>query len=244
MAITQNFRHARIELFVKNRKRRQLIGKSRKLHGAWVAEHNAWPHGTKEHSTWLAWKKSVQELHAVTQRINALNAYLKKGATGASLDIAKGIAVWEGGRGSDGLFHAYQDAVGVWTIGYGHTSADGAPIPGPGTRPLTGEQATILLLHDLNIMYAPATLAAYRRFNWKPNQKMFDAMVSFCYNLGPGYFFRGNGIGDAMSTRNVNLVARIMLDYDRAGGQVLEGLLRRRKWEAQLLKGGTYAVTN
>lgn len=243
MADTQDFKHARVELALKKRSRDKWIGISRTRHGAWVAARRSNDH-KKTDAAFKSWKQSVQTLHTISQRIGALEKYLDKGATAASLDLAKAVAVWEGGRSKDGKFHPYQDAVRVWTIGYGHTAADGAPVPGPNTRPLSAEEAALLLLHDLNTFYVPAVAAALKAYGWKVNQKMFDALVSFAYNLGAGYFGRGHDMGDAMSTRSARLTAHAMLLYDRAGGAVLVGLLRRRTWEGKLFMGGTYVVTN
>ena len=72
---------------------------------------------------------------------------------------------------------AYQDMVGVWAIGYGHT--------GPDVKPgltITQQQADQLLINDLvrfnNGVNALVTV--------KLNQNQFDALVSFSYNLGLG----------------------------------------------------------
>ena len=46
------------------------------------------------------------------------------------------------------ILHAYQDTVGVWTIGYGHTHYDGAPIPVAGMK-ITQQQADDMLTKDL-----------------------------------------------------------------------------------------------
>lgn len=243
MAIEENFKHARIELLLKKRQRSKWIGISKTRHGAWIVARNGHD-SKKEHEAFKSWKASVQQLHTLSSRIGALEKYLDKGATSVSLDLAKAVAVWEGGRSADGMFRPYQDAVGVWTIGYGHTNADGAPSVSANTKPLTTSEATILLLHDLNAQYAPAVANAFKAYRWKVNQRMFDATTSFAYNLGPGYFTRGHTIGDAMSTRNAKLTAHAMLVYDTAGGRVLEGLRRRRIWEQQLFLGGSYKVSN
>ena len=135
-----------------------------------------------------AWAAAVNLVERVKRNIQEEEQRRGKTATTSSMALAKAVAVWEGGQSSDGLFRPYQDSVGVWTVGYGHTSADGAPIPGPGLRPLTQAEAVTLLLHDLNVAYAPSVAAAVKAAHWMLTPKQFDALTSFCYNLGPGYF--------------------------------------------------------
>lgn len=202
---------------------RHAVNQSRDLHGKW--------------------KKTLADLQATSKEIAALEAASGKDASACSLDLAKSVAAWEGGQSRDGLFRPYQDAVRVWTIGYGHTNADGAPVVGPGTRPLTRAEAETLLLHDLNVAYSPAVAHYASSYGLKLNQKQFDALTSFCYNLGAGYFGSSHDIGAAMKAHNYPGIACAMLLYDRAGSSVLAGLVRRRRWEAQLFNGGTYSVS-
>lgn len=227
--------------------RRQLklaIQESRHAHGVWVEYHKG--HDMRRrHGSWVAWQKSIKHIQNLQAQIMALEIALQKTATTASLALAQAVAIWEGGRSSDGMFRPYQDEVGVWTIGYGHTNADGAPTVGPSTKPLFPHEAVVLLLHDLAVQYATATKAAFDRFNWKKVlQKQFDAATSFAYNLGPGDFRVGTSIGNAMATHDVPGVGSAMLLYDHAGNQRLPGLTRRRQWEKQLWDGGTYTVNN
>ncbi|MFT4450945.1 lysozyme, partial [Bartonella bacilliformis] len=53
------------------------------------------------------------------------------------------IKQWEGVR-----LCAYQDAIGVWTIGYGHTAQAGQPIIQEGMK-ITESEAEIILRRDL-----------------------------------------------------------------------------------------------
>jgi lysozyme len=219
---------------------RYSIGKSRTKHGAWAQAHktNNWPLRKKNYA---AWKAQVAHSTELSRRIAALEAAIKNvAATTASLDLAKAVAVWEGGRSADGLFHRYQDVVGVWTIGYGHTAADGSPNPNFPCEPLTNGEATTLLLHDLQHFYAPAVNNAMRGYSMKPTQKQFDALTDFAYNLGPGYFSPAHDLGQAIKSHSSSAVVNAMEEYDRAGGAVLADLWRRRHWEGQLFLGGTY----
>lgn len=218
------------------------VARSRTLHGKWAVAHKTgnMPLRTKR---FRAWKKQVDWCKTLTARLQALEAAANAGVTTSSQAVADSISVFEGGQSSDGLFHPYQDSVGVWTIGYGHTNADGAPSVSAGTHPLTHAEAETLLHHDLNTYYTPAVAAAFKEYGIKPTQKEFDALTSFAYNLGPGDFTPAHDVGKALEAHNPQTVAKAILEYDEAGGQVLAGLLRRRRWEAQLYLGGTYSVT-
>ena len=64
-----------------------------------------------------------------------------------------------------------------YTIGYGHYGADVKP-----GQTVTTEQAEALLARDL--VRFEGWVAQYTPFPM--NQNQFDALVSFCYNCGPG----------------------------------------------------------
>lgn len=78
---------------------------------------------------------------------------------------------------------AYRDSVGIWTIGVGHTAAAGPPAPKPGMV-ITREQVDELLSRDLR-QYEMAVNDAVRV---PLSQGQFDALVSFCFNIGIGSF--------------------------------------------------------
>ena len=94
----------------------------------------------------------------------------------------------------------YQDSVGVWTIGYGHTKG-----VGPNSRRLTEREAAKLLERDLDRTYERAVAALPMAGDL--NQHQFDALVSFVFNVGPGAISADTGIGRALRAR----------DYVRAG---------------------------
>lgn len=119
----------------------------------------------------------------------------------------------------------YQDSVGVWTIGYGHTHGIG-----PSTPPITQGEAEALLRTDVNDEYGAAV---NRLGRLRLTQNEFDATTSFVYNLGPGVLSDG-GFGRLLRSEQYHAAADSMLGYDHAGGQVLEGLRMRRERERQL----------
>lgn len=122
---------------------------------------------------------------------------------------------------------AYQDAVGVWTIGYGTTNADKA-ITGTticqGLR-ISQETADEWLRQSIDCKYAPK-VDKYDRYQWTQNE--FDALVSFAYNIGSI-----DGL-TAQGSRTRVEIAYMILAYNKAGGKVLAGLTKRRQEERTL----------
>ncbi len=112
---------------------------------------------------------------------------------------------------------AYKCPSGIWTIGYGHT---GGVVKG---QKITQKQAEDYLKNDLKI---------YEKYvnnlGLKLNQNQFDALVSFCYNCGPG------NLQKLVVARTLPQIADAMLLYNKGAGVVLAGLVRRRKAERQL----------
>ena len=122
----------------------------------------------------------------------------------------------------------YRDAAGILTIGFGHTAAAGPPKPRPGLR-ITAAEAQALLVRDLD-RYETAVAAALRR---PPAQHQFDAMVSLCFNIGPGNFARSRVVRAFNQGDDVK-AAQAFLGWTQAGGGSLAGLRRRRLAERRL----------
>ena len=76
---------------------------------------------------------------------------------------------------------AYKCPAGVWTIGYGHTSAAGSPAVNPGME-ITKEEAEEILKHDM-VQYEAGV---ERLVKVELTQGQFDALVDFAYNAGVG----------------------------------------------------------
>lgn len=80
------------------------------------------------------------------------------------------------------ILHAYQDSVGVWTIGTGHTTAAGPPTVVPGMT-ITKEENNSILLRDL----APIEKQVNSNVKVPITQNQYDAFVSIIFNVGPGF---------------------------------------------------------
>lgn len=121
----------------------------------------------------------------------------------------------------------YQDAVGVWTIGYGTTNADKAITGTNICQGLQISQATAdeWLRRSIDTKYGPK-VDKYSKYSW--NQNEFDALVSFAYNIGSIDQLTAHG------SRTRAEIADKILAYNKAGGRVLAGLTRRRQEEREL----------
>lgn len=126
---------------------------------------------------------------------------------------------------------AYRDAVGVWTIGYGHTAMAGPPEVKPGLK-IDRAQAADILRRDLE-MFAEGV----RKLLARPiGERQFSALVSFTYNVGLGNF-RKSSVLAAVNAGALDAVPRRLQLWVKAGGRVLPGLVKRRAAEAALFVG-------
>ncbi len=117
---------------------------------------------------------------------------------------------------------AYQDSVGVWTIGYGHTRGVQQGMT------CTQEQAEEWLLQDsLQAQDAVNDLVTVLL-----TQPEFDALVDFTFNLGAGALAESTMLRLLNAGDFAGAASQFEL-WDHAGGKVVAGLLRRRLAEKQ-----------
>lgn len=118
---------------------------------------------------------------------------------------------------------AYQDSVGIWTIGWGHTHDvhEGDTC--------TQEQADAWLMDDVQV----AVAAVNRLVKTALNQDEFDALVDFTFNAGAGNFGSSTMLRD-INAGNFDAAQSEFKRWDMAGGAHLAGLARRRAAEANL----------
>ncbi|WP_394119316.1 lysozyme [Enterobacter soli] len=123
---------------------------------------------------------------------------------------------------------AYQDSVGVWTIGYGWTQpVDGKPI----RAGMTIKQETAERLLKTGLVSYESDVS--RLVKVELTQGQLDALVSFTYNLG------ARSLSTSTLLRKLNAgdyagAAEEFLRWNKAGGKVLNGLTRRREAERAL----------
>ena len=121
---------------------------------------------------------------------------------------------------------AYRGSADVPTIGYGHTAgvSDGDTC--------TLEEAEEMLSDDL--VEFENYVKKYVETDLEQNQ--FDSLVAWVYNLGPSNLAEST-MRKELNAGNVEEVPRQMKRWNRAGGPVLDGLIRRREAESRLFKG-------
>ena len=66
------------------------------------------------------------------------------------------------------------------------------------------------------------------------NQNQFDALVSFCYNLGPANLKSSTLLKKVNANPNDPTIKGEFLKWTKASGKVLKGLVTRRTAEAEL----------
>jgi GH24 family phage-related lysozyme (muramidase) len=132
------------------------------------------------------------------------------------------------------VLHAYRDAKGIPTIGYGHTSAAGSPNVFMGMV-ITPSEADTILSTDL----LPVENSVLQLIHVPLNQAQFDALCDFQMNTWwlahPQCSLRR-----ALNAGNYQLAADDFALYDEAAGHVLRGLVRRREAERTLFLTGRY----
>jgi|TARA_Y100000310_G_C20381399_1_gene668290 lysozyme len=128
---------------------------------------------------------------------------------------------------------AYQDSVDVWTIGYGHTKGveEGQEI--------TQDEAEEMLASELEEYEGYIS----DMVECDLEQCQFDALVAWVYNLGPTnlksstLLKRLNWFSGGGSESDFEDVPEQIKRWNKAGGKVLQGLVRRREAEALLFQG-------
>lgn len=128
------------------------------------------------------------------------------------------------GFGNDG--RPYWDAYGrVWTRGYGEAKGITADSP-----QISRAEAQANLQKLLAEEYEPPIA----RIGVELNQNQWDALCDFVWNIGPGGVEGGSPVCAALRAGKYRMAANTLLDYDRAGGVVLAGLVTRRQAERLL----------
>lgn len=119
---------------------------------------------------------------------------------------------------------AYLDAVGIPTIGWGHTGDDVTL-----NATITQQAADLLLQHDLNMFER----GVEKSLTAKVNENQFSALVCFAYNVGLSAL-RSSTLLKLVNTGDFDAASQQFLRWNKAGGRVLNGLTRRREAERDL----------
>jgi lysozyme len=118
----------------------------------------------------------------------------------------------------------------VATIGYGNTFYENKKKVTLKDSPITEQRANELLEWSLEGFerhvdsYCVDTIT----------QNQFDALVSFCYNVGPSNLKSSTLLKKVNANPNDPTIRAEFLKWNKAGGRALAGLTRRRTAEADL----------
>lgn len=133
-----------------------------------------------------------------------------------------GIAAHEGY-----VERAYQDIVGIWTVGFGTTEN---VRPGQTTNPVKALQRALTDVQKFE--------GALKECVHVPlHQHEYDAYLSLAYNIGSGAFCRSTLVRK-LNAGDYEGACKEILRWNRAGGQVVRGLVNRRQQEYELCMGG------
>jgi len=126
----------------------------------------------------------------------------------------------------------YKCPAGLWTVGVGHLIGNGKSLPDSWNRTFTPAEIDLILRKDLK-RFEDGLLRLLPNVRLKQNE--FDALVSFCFNLGLGCFQRST-IRQAILRGDKKKAMESLLKYCRAGGKILRGLQIRRLDEKALFE--------
>ena len=135
---------------------------------------------------------------------------------------------------ADGSCKAYLDRLArpmIWTIGYGLTEGVYEGMV------LTAHEAEQHLMKEIS----GHEKAVNRLVTVPIAQEHFDALVSFSYNVGSGALGRSTLL-KKLNREDYEGAEEQFKRWNKAGGKVYRGLVRRRKAEASLFSNGTIAL--
>lgn len=123
---------------------------------------------------------------------------------------------------------AYDDGTGTWTIGFGTT------VYPEGIRVKQGDYCTVaqaksFFQHDLRRFQSTINSAVQVTLS----QNQFDALVSLSYNIGQNAF-KNSTLLKYLNAGDYQAAAEQFLVWNKGGGQILKGLVRRREVERAL----------
>lgn len=141
---------------------------------------------------------------------------------------ATGVKIIENFEGTK--LKAYQDWVGVWTIGCGMTY-----YPGTGKKVQSGDTITQAQCDSMFLaLVKDFELAVTTAIKVPLNQNQFNALVSMCYNIGTTGFSNSTLVKRINAKASPDLIKAAFLMWVKAGGKVSKTLTQRRNDEADL----------
>lgn len=136
-------------------------------------------------------------------------------------------------KGPDGSFAAtaYQDPAGVWTIGWGHA------LPGPTDATWTLAQADDQALADLATAATGVSTTLASVIDTLTDGQ-YAACIDLAFNIGV-HAFATSTLARLINEGNMTLAPLQFGRWNKAGGEVLPGLTRRRAAEVDVWNATT-----
>lgn len=124
----------------------------------------------------------------------------------------------------------YVCPAGVPTIGYGNTFyTDGKKVT-MADKPITEAQAEQLLVVLVDSFADKVTKLLKQQLN----ENQFNAVLCFAYNVGTGALAKSTLLKKINANPNDKTIRDEFLKWNKAGGKVLNGLVKRRLEESDL----------
>lgn len=139
------------------------------------------------------------------------------------------LAAWEGGCREQ----IYLDSAGYPTIGVGHLIVDGEDY----IEGVEYDRDDLMRIFADDVGDAENAVSRHVRVTLKPHQ--FDALTSFVFNCGETAFRRSTLLA-RINANDFEDVPYQLSRWNKAGGQEVHGLIRRRKAEGQCFSFGVY----
>tara|TARA_R110002167_G_scaffold149751_1_gene343217 strand:- start:499 stop:972 length:474 start_codon:yes stop_codon:yes gene_type:complete len=117
----------------------------------------------------------------------------------------------------------------VLTIGWGHTKGVEED------QEITQKEADAFLVKDIEMVETHVD----RLVKTDLEQHQWDAIVSWCFNLGCGNL-RASTMLQVINSGDLDKVSEQIIRWDKVGKKAVAGLTRRRKAEADLFDNGKY----
>ncbi|WP_455918752.1 lysozyme [Ensifer canadensis] len=147
---------------------------------------------------------------------------------------AAGLALvkqWEGCE-----LVSYKDVAGIWTIGYGHTSAAGIPFVKAAMR-INAQEAEDILRSDLRKFEERVN----RLVKVPLNDNQYAVLVSFDFNTGK---LHSSTLLKKLNAGDYDAVPIELMKWVNADGKRVKGLVNRRSAEAGLWAKGEFVSSN
>lgn len=147
----------------------------------------------------------------------------------ASKDIKDRIKTWEGF-----ITIAYRCPAGVLTIGYGHTGDDVRE-----GDTIAQKEADELFEQDIAKFERELKQSLTTKVVKKLTQGQYDALLSFAFNIGITKFNSSTLRKKVMANPSDPTIGAEFCKWIYGGGNVLPGLVKRRRMEANIYRGQT-----